>query len=556
MAPLSGRGEGARPGGSFEGELFLRIRRDSWQNGLSIRALARKFGVHRRLVREALTSPSPKPRKTPERRSPRLEPFKKTIDEWLLQDMEAPPKQRHTVKRILTRLQRELGAEFAYSTVWDYVSRRRREMAEAARATPAAGFVIRHNRPGMDAEVDFGEAWVDLADQRTKCYVFAFRLAYSGKAVHRITTSCGQEAFLDGHVHAFRTLGGVPGGQIRYDNRSPAVSRVIHKSRSREEHPKWAGFRRHFAFVPFYCEPGLRGAHEKGGVEGQVGYFRRNYLTPVPRVDSLDDLNAAFSEFERIEEDRRIGMRIRTIGQDFASEAPLLLPLPEEPFETGIVFTPRVDRCGMIAVRVCRYSVQARFIGRTVRVMLRSDELVVFHGRAEIARHPRLTVKGAERIVLDHFLEVLLAKPGARAGSEALDQARGLGTFTATHEAFWAAAKTTQGDTDGTTELVRVLLLRRHLEHRDVVAGIQAALAVGACTADMVALEARKAAQADGRSPTVTSNVALPALPEATDPQVTSLTAHRTVRLPADHRPLPALGNWDQLLNRPRKESP
>lgn len=490
------------------------------------------------------------------RQSPRLEPFKKTIDEWLLADLEAPPKQRHTVQRIMVRLQQELGAEVAYTTVWDYASRRRREIAEAAGAAPAAGFVIRHNRPGMDAEVDFGEAWVDLADRRTKCYVFAFRLAYSGKAVHRITTTCAQEAFLDGHVHAFRQLGGVPGGQIRYDNLSPAVSRVIHKSRSRVEHPKWAAFSRHFAFTPFYCEPGLRGAHEKGGVEGQVGYFRRNYLTPVPRVTSLQELNEAFLGFERTEEDRRIGMRIRTIGQDFASEAPLLLPLPDDPFETGIVFTPRVDRYGMIAVRVCRYSVPARFIGRTVRVMLRSSDLVVFHGRTQIARHPRLTVKGAERIVLDHFLEVLLAKPGAMAGSEALDQARREGTFTTAHEAFWAAAKTSAGDTDGTTALVHVLLLHRHLEHHDVVAGLRAALAVGACTADVVALEARKAAQADGRSPTVTPDISGPSLPEPTNPQVTSLTAHRTARLPADRRPPPALTHWDQLLNHPRKDMP
>ena len=93
------------------------------------------------------------------------------------------------------------------------------------------------------AEVDFAEAWVDLASERTKCYLFAFRLAYSGKAVHRITGSCGQEAFLDGHVHAFRTLGGIPAGQIRYDNLSPAVTRVIRKSRSREEHPRWHDFR-------------------------------------------------------------------------------------------------------------------------------------------------------------------------------------------------------------------------------------------------------------------------------------------------------------------------
>ncbi|WP_333738243.1 IS21 family transposase [Streptomyces sp. IBSBF 2806] len=543
---------------STKEELFLLIRRDSWREGLSVRALARKYRVHRRLVREALSSTVPAPRRTPRRHSPRLEPFKKTIDQWLLEDLDAPPKQRHTVKRILTRLQQELGADIAYTTVWDYVSRRRREIAEAAGAAPSAGFVIRHNQPGMDAEVDFGEAWVDLAGERTKCFVFAFRLAYSGKAVHRITASCGQEAFLEGHVHAFRTLGGVPGGQIRYDNLSPAVSRVIRKSRSREEHPRWRDFRQRFGITAFYCEPGLRGAHEKGGVEGQVGYWRRNYLTPVPRVDSLDELNARFAEFEKAEEARRIGMRIRTIGQDFAQEAPLLLPLPlpEEGFETGIAFTPRVDRYGMVAVRVCRYSVPVRFIGRKVRVMLRSSEVVIFHGRTEIARHPRLTTKGAERLVLDHFLEVLLAKPGALAGSEALDQARREGTFTPAHEAFWSAAKHGLGESEGTKALVHVLLVHRHLQHRDVVAGMRAALAIGVCTADVVAVEARKAAESEGRSPTVTATTPLPEPAMPPDLQLTSLTERRAARLPADQRSLPALDRWDQLLHRPGREAP
>jgi transposase len=454
-----------------------------------------------------------------------------------------------TVQRILARLQQELGAEIAYSTVWDYVHQRRQEIAEVAGASPVAGFVIRHNQPGMDAEVDFGEAWVDLAGERTKCYLFAFRLAYSGKAVHRITASCGQEAFLDGHVHAFRTLGGISAGQIRYDNLSPAVSRVIRKSRSREEHPRWHDFRQHYSITPFHCEPGLRGAHEKGGVEGQVGYWRRNYLTPVPRVDSRDELNDAFVAFEQAEESRRIGMRIRTIGQDFTHEAPLLLPLPDEAFETGLAFNPRVDRYGMVAVRVCRYSIPVRFIGRTVHVLLRSNEVVVFHGRTEIAPHPRLTTKGAERVVLDHFLEVLVAKPGALAGSEALDQARRAGTFTPAHEAFWSAAKHALGETDGTRALVHVLLLHRHLQHRDVVADIQAALAAGTCTADVVALEARKAAETEGRSPTVTVTVPLPEPVAPPELPLPSLTERRTARLPPDQRPLPALERWDQLLH-------
>ncbi|MGW7045160.1 hypothetical protein ACWGDT_21110 [Streptomyces avermitilis] len=73
--------------------------------------------------------------------------------------------------------------------------------------------------------------------------------------------------------------------------------------------------------------------------------------------------------------------------------------------------------------------------------------------RTEIARHPRLTTKGAERLVLDHFLEVLLAKPGALAGSEALDQARREGTFTPAHEAFWSAAKHGLGEREGTKAL-------------------------------------------------------------------------------------------------------
>ena len=91
-------------------ELFELIRRDSWHGGLSVRALAVKYGVHRRLVREALTHAEPDPRKTPERRSARLEPLKAVIDGWLRADLDAPRKQRHTATRIHARLLDEHGA--------------------------------------------------------------------------------------------------------------------------------------------------------------------------------------------------------------------------------------------------------------------------------------------------------------------------------------------------------------------------------------------------------------------------------------------------------------
>ncbi|WP_254407395.1 DUF5395 domain-containing protein [Streptomyces sp. GMY02] len=130
---------------------------------------------------------------------------------------------------------------------------------------------------------------------------------------------------------------------------------------------------------------------------------------------------------------RRIRSRPRTIGEYFAAEQPLLVPLPEEPFETGRLSTPRVDRYSQICVRMNRYSVPVRLIGRTVRVMLHASELVVYDGREEVARHERLIARGATRLELDHYLKALIRKPGALPGATALDQARAAGRFTPIH---------------------------------------------------------------------------------------------------------------------------
>jgi transposase len=528
-------------------ELFDRIRHDSWREGLSVRALARKYGVHRRLVREALARAEPAPRKTPERRSPQLEPLKEIIDGWLRVDLDAPRKQRHTARRVHDRLADEHGAAgVSYSAVRDYVARRRPEIRIEEGRGPARVFVPQHHPPGQDAEVDFGELWVRLAGVMTKCYLFVFRLSYSGKAVHQVFATCGQEAFLEGHVHAFTVLGGVPGGLVRYDNLNSAVWKVLLRGRARSENPRWTAFRSHYRFQAFYCLPGIEGAHEKGGVEGEVGYFRRNYLVPVPEVNSLDELNTAIAAAEQAEDGRRIGARIRTIGQDFEAERPLLLPLPDEPFETGLLLTPRVDRYGQVTVRNNRYSVPVRLIGRQVRVVLRSSELVIYDRHAEIARHPRLAAKGAENLLLDHYLEALMRKPGAMPGSAALDQARASGAFTPAHEALWSAARRAAGEPAATRELIGVLLLHRHMDDADVIAGIGAALSVGAHTADVVAVEARKVAETR----------AGPAEAGGEPGQVTSLTLRRIAALPPDTRPLPTVDAYDQLLHQPREGQP
>jgi len=282
---------------------------------------------------------------------------------------------------------------------------------------------------------------------------------------------------------------------------------------------------------------------KKGGVEGEGGRFRRNHLVPVPRVESMTELNERLAAYDAADDQRRIGNRTVSVGEHFALERGLLRPLPSEGFETGLTLTPRVDRYGWVIVRQCHYSVPAHLIGHRVQAVLRAGELVVFDGARQVARHERATVRGSQTLVLDHYLEVLVRKPGALPGATALVQARATGTFTATHEAFWAAARKAHGDSGGTRLLVEVLLLHRHHSHAGVVAGITAALAVGALSPDVVAVETRKHHQQQpgpAREPAIQDRVVV----SLAQRRLQELTDH----LPTDVRQMPTVTAYDSLL--------
>ncbi|MBG6185442.1 hypothetical protein IWX65_003421 [Arthrobacter sp. CAN_A214] len=376
-----------------------------------------------------------------------------------------------------------------------------------------------------------------------------------------------QEAFLEGHIDAFTVLGGVPTKHIRYDNLTSAVTSVVFgQGRQRVENDRWVLFRSHYGFDAFYCQPGITGAHEKGGVEGEVGRFRRNRLSPMPVVASLDELNDRIRVWEAEDDGRRINDRIRTVGHDFETEQQHLAPLPAEMFDPGLVLTPRVDRSSMITVRMVKYSVPARFIGRKVRVSLRASEIVVLDGSLIVARHQRITIKHGQSVQLDHYLEVLKTKPGALPGSTALARAREAGSFTNAHEAFWAASRRVNGDADGTRELIDVLLLHRFMHPDDIQAGISAALQVGAVSADVVAVEARRHATehlngnqnlagVGGSSSDRHFSARRGAHAEDKVQQVVSLTQRRLMDpaaviagLPPDSRPIPTVSSYDELL--------
>lgn len=539
-------------------DLFERIRRDRrLEPEISQRELARRYGVHRRTVRVALTSAVPPPRKKPSRaRAPVLEPAMDWIDAMLREDLSAPRKQRHTARRIYDRLRVEYDFDLAcYSTVCTYVNKRRAEILAEAREgrVHLEGTVPQLHAPGAEAEVDFADVWVRLAGEPVQCHLFTLRLSYSGKAVHRVYISEAQEAFMQGHVEAFRVLGGVPTRHIRYDNLKPAVNRVCF-GRTRVESQRWTAFRSFYGFDPFYCIPGQEGAHEKGGVEHEGGRFRRTHLVPVPEVDTIEELNERLAVIDEAEDKRHIHGANTSIGFNFAEEAPLLAPLPADDFDCGVTLTPTVRRDSRIVVRQSYYSVPARFIGRQVRVSLRANELLVFDRHRVVAQHSRLTRRYAYRDDLDHYLEILMVKPGALAGSTGLAQARAAGTFTDTHDAFWAAARAAHGDAAGTRALIEVLLLHRRMPHEAVLAGITATLNAGSSSPELVAIEARKA---ERQPETLLDDEDLAELADAESgeqPAAGQPASTNVITLPVrnpvldDSRPLPSVAAYDQLL--------
>ena len=475
-------------------ELFERIRRDHREEGVSIRTLARRHDVHRRTVRQALASALPPPRRVPPRPAPALDPWKAIIDGWLTEDLSAPRKQRHTARRVWQRLVDEHDAHLGESTVRGYVSDLRREL----RSGTSAVTIVALHPPGEEAEVDFGEATVILAAIATVVHVFHLRLSCSGKAVHVPFLVEDQTAFLEGFALAFERLGGLP-ARVRLDNLKSAVVRVL-RGRDREESERFTLLRSHFGFDASYCLVGEQGAHEKGGVEGEVGRFRRRHLVPVPEVADLAALEALFEAADRRDDARRIDGRRETVGQAFEAERPHLRPLPAEPFDAAVTFGASVDRKSRVRVRSGLYSVPVRLAGRRVTVRLGARHVELSHDGAVVARHERSPRKGSQTLLLDHYLEVLARKPGALPSSLTLAQARESGAFTRAHERFWSRARRKLGDAAGTRALIEVLLLHRGLPFVALHAALDAVEHIGSADPALVAIEARRIA--DGRGTT------------------------------------------------------
>jgi transposase len=378
---------------------------------MSIREAARQFGLARKTIRKMLAYSVPPGygRKKPVVK-PKLGPWLGIIDQILEEDQSQPRKQRHTAKRIWDRLKAEHSFSGGYTVVKDYV--------REARVRHKEVFVPLVHPPG-DAQADFGEALVVIAGMEQKAHFLCMDLPQSDDSFVVAFPAENTESFLEGHNRAFTYFNGVP-RTILYDNTRIAVAKITGNG-ERQPTEAFSELQSHCLFAAKFGRPGK--GNDKGNVEGLVGYARRNFMVPVPRCASWEELNQHLLEQCRRRRSKKVYGESETIGERFQRDQEKLLPLPVTPHEACEKRTTRASSQALVRYETNDYSVPAEYGHRQVLVKAFVWELLISAGHEVIARHPRSY--GREEMIFDplHYLALLEQK------TNALDQAAPLAAW-------------------------------------------------------------------------------------------------------------------------------
>jgi transposase len=453
----------------FGVELYGRVRRAVRVEGRSQRAVAREFGISRDTVRKMLQYAVPPgyQRQQPIKR-PKLGPWVGVIDAILNDDKQRPVKQRHTSKRIFERLKNEHGFAGGYTIVKDYV--------RAATLRGQEMFVpLAH--PAGEAQVDFGEALVVIAGVERKAHYLAMDLPHSDDCFVIAFPAETTEAFLEGHVRAFAYFGGVP-TRILYDNTKIAVAKIL-GGEQRQRTRAFSELQSYYLFADKFGRPAK--GNDKGKVEGLVGYARRNFMVPIPRFNSWEELNAHLEQQCRKRRERKLRGYSESIGERFEADRATMLPLPAAPYEACEKISARVSSLALVRYRGNDYSVPTEYGHRQVWVKGYVHEVVIACGSEVIARHQRSYER--ETVIFDplHYLALLEQK------TRALDQAAPLvgwqlpQCFAELRRLLEARLKK-----HGSREYVQVLRLLETFDLAEVTHAVEDALRLGTIGFDAV----------------------------------------------------------------------
>ena len=444
--------------------------------GKNISELSRMTGHSRNTIKKAIRGEPWGYKERQHQPFPVLGQYLAIISNWLESDKEAPKKQRHTARRIYNRLVEEHGYDGGESTVRRYVS-----MAKIilGLGVPKA-FIPCDPQAGYEGEVDWGTATAIIGGNKVRLKFFCMRSKYSGKHFVRFYPCERQQAFFDAHIQAFEFFGGVFPVLI-YDNLTTAVQKVL-RGKNRIEQDSFIKFRSYYSIDARFCNPA--GGHEKGGVEGLVGFARRNYMVPVPEAESLTKLNEKVLKQCFIYGNHKMDGRELKVNELYEDEQKHLLSLPNAVFSNVQTHDGRVDKYATVIVDKNRYSVPCRYAGCKMKVLLRVDQVEIFCVGKKLATHERLYGNNKWCLNPDHYLELIQQRPMSFNSARPIRQWRQMWpeSLNLLLKSFTAA----QGETKGIKDFISVLMLYDKHPAGEVEAAVDLALENNIRTSDGV----------------------------------------------------------------------
>lgn len=447
---------------------WAEIRRKVFVEGVSKRQIIKDYRIGDRTLDKMLAYPEPPGyRRSAEREKTKIGRFTGVIEQIIITDRDAPPKQHHTSKRIFERLRDEYGYEGGITQVKEAVASYRRHHQEV--------FMPLSHPPGR-AQFDFGFALIRIGGVLQKAALAAMSLPHSDAFHYSAYPRENTETFQAAHVAAFGFFGGVP-RRTDYDNSKIAVAKII--GRSRDLTHEFLRLQSHYLFDHHFCH--VRRGNEKGVVEGIVGYGRRNFLVPVPSFETWAEANAYLERRCREDLARRVRGKDQTKAELLQIDRAALLALPTSVFEPRRVVKTRANSLQLVRFDRNDYSVPTAFAHHEVTAIGGIEQVKIVCGTQLLATHARCWEK--ERKIFDprHYLALLERKPGA------FDFAKPLEDWDLP-ECFRLLRRRLEADLGdlGTREYIKVLRLLERASVSQLAAAIASALSIGATGSDAI----------------------------------------------------------------------
>ena len=385
---------------------------------LSIREIMRRTGYHYETVRKYLDMEDfNEPMYPPKESVSLLDLLKPIIDQWLLDDLKAPRRQRHTAKRVFERLQEEYPEqlEVKLRTVQYYVSYKKKEIYKSQQK---ARLPLYH--PPGEAQVDFGHfSYINNSGDMVDALKLTVLFPYSNQAYCQIFGGENQQCLLQGIRNIFEHIGKVP-NRILFDNLSSAVAHMGN-GHNRTLTDGFERFMAHYKFEAAFCN-GAAG-WEKGNVENKVGYERRNMFVPIPTILDFNQFNQSL--FIACEKDAKREHYAKKISIEslFQEDLQEMLTINPVAYEIFLLEPRKTDNYAKVTFDNNLYSSSQRYAKENVYVKASSDKVWILNDSYElIMEHPGLYGNGLESMKWLPYIDLMSRRPAAMKYTEFYQQ--------------------------------------------------------------------------------------------------------------------------------------